>query len=106
MRLAGSEFFRMLGEVNKFDTQRGQPGLSDPLLGSNGSDPTKGMDGGSAPPGAPGSNSSPAVAHQHHHAHPSSDKPGDNGQGQQDSSGPSPASSHHIRRGGLLDEVA
>jgi hypothetical protein len=102
VRLAGSEYFKVLGVVNKFDKQRGLPALSDPLLDGSGSDPTR----GSPPPGADGLNGSQAATHQHHRAHPSSDKPGENGQGQHDSSETSPAPSLHIRRGGLLDEVA
>ena len=106
MRIAGSEFFKMLGEVNQFNKQKGQPALSDPLLGGDGSDAANGIDGGSSAPGAPSSNGSQAKAHPHHHAQPSSGKPSDNGQGQGDSSGTSPAPSRHIRRGGRVDEVA
>jgi len=106
MRLAGTEYFKMLGEVNKFSKQRGQPALSDALLGGNESDPGKGNDAGSPRVEVPGSNSSQTAAHQHHHVHPSSDKPCATEQGQHDSSGTAPAQSLHIRRGGLLDEIA
>lgn len=96
MRLAGTEYFKMLGEVDKFNKQRGQPAPSDALLGNDGGDPS---------PGTSGANGG-QVASNHHHAHPSAHKPGIERQGQGDSSGTMSGPSLHIRRGGVIDEVA
>lgn len=109
MRIAGSEYFQTLSVVTRFDQQRGQPVPTDPLLGSDDSDPSAGTSGNVAlpptlPPGT-GSNDGQVTGH-HHRAHSSGDKPGSKEQDAAHSPATTSSPSAHIRRGGLIDVVA